>query len=773
MRAAFIRFLLGPGSVLALWAPLGFARGEQETKPPQPAPQEITAGDALSWDEGDAKVTLFTGQVRVRKGEFQMSASRALVWSRGGGRGLDEIYAEGNVVLHQGAQKMRAERVYFNFGWNKAYIVDLRLQGTSESLRNQLFYVTAQEARMTAEGVLEAENLAISTCGYGVPHYHVSVDAARLVGQDARPRKGRYDIWPYVSWQIRVDEVYPELMGAPLFFIPGLVLGPWVRDFPIRSAQYGRSSRFGHFLLSEYGLKIKRQDEGGKLRIWGDVTAEADWREKRGGAYGLDLKYSWGGYTGFVDTYFLHDFGRDLDVSFDQRLEQEDPLRRAERGKAQAFHRHALGEHWRYELEAYYLSDRSLREEFFEREFKEAKDPETAAYLRWVDGSAGAYLYERHRLNDFQTQNEYLPRADFYLLHAPVAAPLLDTVYATQRFDAAHIRRRWDEDLRLESARTWRLDSITEVSNPWDLRVAQVSPFVQARLTVYEDDLEGQGEVRALWTGGARVVSQAHQTHPDFWWRDVGLRGLRHVAEVELRYANTVDANVPPSELFPFEEVDQLGEFEEVALELRQRFLTKDEQGKVFEFLQAVVSVEYYPDSDRDTTSLNPNTLEMPFHWIGLAPDESGALERRHWSNVHYEASFQPRSFLRTWAGGEYNPVARHEEVREWSAAVTPLAGLTVTGGQTFVKGVTDALSGGASWSLTPKWSVAGFVQYDIRTDEFLSQSVVVARDYHDFLLQAVVERDAGRDERRFYITVVPKFLGIVGSRMAPRRGAY
>lgn len=763
---------LGLVAAAALLASLGGLRA-QESDPGARAQEgrlEVWAGEEIvHWTEDGRDAIFLTGQVRVRRGDIEMTAARALAWIRQGG--LEEVYAEGNVVLRQGTQRMRAERLYFNFARNRAYIVDLRLQGTSQTLRNQIFYVTAREARMTAEGVIEAEDISITTCNYGIPHYHLSIDEARLVGRERyEPRKGRPVIWPYRSWQVQIEDVYPELMGAPIFFIPGLILGPWVKDIPVRSVQYGRSSRFGHYVLTEFGLKVKAQGEDGKPRVWGEVSAEADWRQKRGGAGGLDLRYGWEGYQGFLDTYFLHDQGRDLDVSFDQRLEAEDPLRREERGRAHFFHRHDLGPHWRYELEAHYLSDRSVREEFFEREFKESKDPETAAYVRWLDGFWGGYVYELHRLNDFQTQNEYLPRADFSLLNYPLFEGTLDNLYWTQRLDVAHLRRRFDEDLDLESARVWRFDAVTELSMPWDLGPVQLSPFARNRLTVYEDDLEGETEGRVLWTAGGRLVTQAHATYADWAWRAVGLRGLRAVAEAELRYARTFDTNVSPSELFPFEEVERLDEFEEVALEVRQRLLTKDEAGKPFEFFEGVLSVEYYPEARRDTTFANANTLEFPFSWIGLAPGPGGVFERRHVSNLHYEAAFRPRSFLWLRAAGEYNPETRHEEVRELSAGGAPFAGLALSVRQTFLRGVTDAVGAEVSWSLTPKWSVSGAIQYDFKIDEYLSQRLTVARDYHDFLLQAVVERDFGRDDRRFYVTVVPKFAATARRAGEPGR---
>ncbi|HYE97853.1 MAG TPA: hypothetical protein VEJ18_03035, partial [Planctomycetota bacterium] len=130
-----------------------------------------------------------------------------------------------------------------------------------------------------------------------------------------------------------------------------------------------------------------------------------------------------------------------------------------------------------------------------------------------------------------------------------------------------------------------------------------------------------------------------------------------------------------------------------------------------------------------------------------------------------YQASFTPKAFFDVRAYGEWNPVARSEEVRAIEAGFIPFEGFRATASHMFVTGVTEAWGGTLTWALTPKWSFGVGVQYDFRIDEYISQDLVVTRDYHDFVLQGVFERDFGRDDERFYVTFVPKFLSL-GSRM-------
>lgn len=758
----------GPGVriswALVLCAGWAGAARAQEEKPP-PGRTVIEAGNALAWQEGDRTVTFFTGGVTLRRADLELTAARALVWTRkGGSETFDELYAEGNVVFKREKQKLHAERLYFDLRDEKtpkAMIVDFRGESFSKDLK-ETFYVRAREARMVTQGRFVADDVSLSTCSYGVPHYHVSIERASLVGQGERPKRDVWDIFPYDDWVMKAEEVYPELGGMPVFFVPAMAISPALKTFPLRQFQGGHASRFGYTANSEWGARLKKVDEEGKWRPWADIVLEADWREHRGGAWGFDFRYKWKEYEGFLDTYYLHDLERDPSLGFNAKF---GPLAHHERGKAHFFHRQELTEDWRLELEAYYLSDRDLREEFFEREFKEGREPESAAYLRWIDGPVGAYLYERHRLNDFQTQNEYLPRLNASLLQLPLVRGGLADLYLTERLDAGRLRRRFDEELDLPSGDAWRVDSVTEVSLPWDLGPLQVAPFALQRLTFTEYDLQGDRELRSITAAGARVSSQIHATWPEVSWEFVGLRGLRHVLELEVRYGTTLHQTTDPSQFFPFDEVEQLDEFEEVELGMHHRFKTRDEAGKPFEFLSVGVEVEYYPHARRDTASLRVDNYLPPFNFIHVSPQSDGTFPERHWSNVHYGAAFQPRKFFQAYGSGEYNPAAGVEEIRQYGVTVWPWEKVSLSAGQTYVRGITNAYTATVTAAITEKWSVSAQVQYDLKVDDFLTQRVVVSRDYHDFLVEGVVERDFGRDERRVYVTFVPKFLGSKGAR--------
>ncbi len=760
-------------ALLALALAAAPAAAQDQTPPPSkpanptgPQRTDIRAAYTLSWEEGPVTVMFLTGGVTVDQPDVKLQAGRAMLWKdRSSPRPFDEIYAEGNVIITRGNQKLQCERFFYSKKDDKGAIVDVRLKAYSRDLKAD-FFAMAKQARIEQQKMY-ADDVSLTSCSYGVPHYHLTVAHATLLGaeegqEQVTEKRGHYGLAPFGdNWNVDFDQLVPEFSGLPFLYVPGLSVGPWLMNFPLRAIRIGHSSQFGNFVYADFGSRIRFTDQDGKLKQWGDINAKVDWRQVRGWAGGLDLQYKWDNYKGYLDTYYLHDEGRRPGSEFDQQFP---PLESPDRAKVHWFHRQDLDEHWRYELEAYYLSDNALLQEFFPHEFKEMKEPESAAYVRWMDQNMGAFIYGRFRLNDFQTQDEYLPRVDFNLLSQPVAPSIADNVYLTERVDTVNIRRLFDSSLDLPSEQTWRVDVLTMLESPFDFRYFQISPFIQNRLTYYQHDLMDEDEVRDIWSAGGRVTVQFHSTNPDLSWEKVGIRGLRHVIEFETRYANNFSNNVDPSELFQYEPVDAITRFEEVSFQVRQRFLTKDAANKPFEFFELTLGIEYYPDPSRDTTAANANNIVPPFDWIPLAADpNTGVYEKRLWSNVHYDFQLRPRNFFTVTGSGEYNPITHAEEVREVGVTFTPFEGFTGSLGQTMVKGVTDAFSLGLTWALTPKWSVSVLGQYDFKAAQYLEQEFVVARDFHDFAIEAVYTRDFTRDENRFLVSIVPKFLGKSG----------
>ncbi len=733
--------------------------------------ETVIEADYISFEkEGDRNIAFLSSPV-VTRGGIRIQADHMILWFplEGEEASFEELYAEGNVVYRSGMQELKAERMYFDAVGRRAYLVHLQAR-MKDPESGKSYRIIAEQVRSLAEGKFQAKKVRLSSCDYGVPHYDVYIGEGTWTGREPHGEEGTFDIFPFREWTLGGGPVVARIGEVPFFWLPAVILkSEWLRDFPLRSVRVEETSRFGWSALTEWGFPLSKgfldalnpwdsgeeEDDG---RRWGDAEFSVDWRRERGWAGGLDLEWKWENYFGYGESYFLHDEGRS-DNDFDEKF---DPLERKDRGRVRGFHRRDLEGDWRYELELSWISDKDLLEEFFEREFKEGKEQETSFYVRWKPRTMGAYLWERHRLNDFQDQLEMLPRLHFELLHQPVLPSVWDRLLLFQSTDASHLRYRNADGDPDRDERTWRGDFLNELTIPADFTWFTVAPFGSLRGSFWEQDINGDEESRWLWSLGGRVRVDIHGVH-GLTWKAIGLRRLRHIVQLEARYAHNIHSTEKSSSLYPFDDTELIDEFEEAVFSFRNRLETKvieEGEEKSWEFFDLGVTVEYYPNPDRDTTSFRATNHLAPFHWITLAPDPVGeAFPLRHWSNIHWDMRFRLRNSVGLSGRGEYNFEVEQEESREIAFHVSPFSGLTLSAGGTYVRGVTNAWSASLRANLGEKWSLQATVQYDFDAEAYTEQKLVVGRDFHDFVVQGVFENDEGRNEQKYYVTVVPKFL--------------
>ncbi|HEY3226230.1 MAG TPA: hypothetical protein VGK61_04440 [Planctomycetota bacterium] len=804
---------------LALIGAAGAARAQEARPPAQEG--ELKVDHAVIWVEKGKRVAFLQGVtmtgVRLQDKDGTLRADRMIVWSdlQGAQEGwaqlglssIRQMYAEGNVtftrqdVKTKKTETLRFERFYFDAATRRGYFFDLRADQRSGPDDRMAVTLRAKELLLTVEGTTEAfeavrsatlglpgitppgegtmkaYDVTISTCTFGAPHYSVALNEADFDWkwpQDPKEAKGPFALLLGKPEDLRVGGNWATVYfwGVPIFFWPSFSVHlAAVSALPLERIQGGRTNRFGLSVESDWGLKLSKgfvdrfnpwSDGNDKDddKDWGKLRWEVDWRQTRGWAGGIDPSWRWGDYEGYLDTYYLRDRGPDPDNDFDARFL---PLIRADRGRARLFHRQALSGNVRLEFESSWLSDRNVLEEFFEKEFKEGKEQETVAYLRVLEKNRAAYLETRYRINNFQTQVEYLPKAKAFLFDQPAVTGPIGSLTFSQELEVVNLRQRFDDALGLPSPSTWRLDSLTSWVVALPLGPLSLSPFAEARVTGYQDALNGDPADRFLATAGLRAATDIVGVH-DFRWELVGLNRLRHIIHLEARAAAAFSNTLAPSGLFQYDPTDGFDDFQEFSFEMRHRFQTKVIDGESFrtlDFLEVGAEIEYYPDAPRDTVGFRASNFSYPFNWITLAPhDATGVFEERDWSNLHWDAVLRTAgNFLEARATGEYNPVHRQEEAREYLVTVRPREGLALALGQVFVFDVTNAFTVGARWNLTDKWRVTADAQFDFKTNDFISRKGSLIRDFHDFQLEVVFEEDVGRDERRFYVTFVPTFM--------------
>lgn len=664
---------------------------------------------------------------------------------------FDEVYAEGNVRLLRGRQQIEAERLYYSLADETALIYDAIIRLPGQGLRPPVI-VRAKTVRRLGPDSFEAENASVSTCEYGDPHYHLSLRFLRV--EFGKPET------LYV-----LSGITPKFLGAPVFYWP-----KW-RSFgfptiPFRALRYRKTGQYGHFLHTEWGGEIHRNerdangalvlDKNGQPRphTWGTLWLDADYYSKRGIGVGPAVEYKWGDYEGSAEAYWVRDRGPDPNRSYEQQFL---PLEKHDRGRLRTFHRHALDEDWRLDLESAWLSDRHVLQEFFVDEFKEGKDQETYAYLRYRRENVGGTLTEKIRWNDFLDQTEYLPRAQGFLIGEPLWG---DRLSYTAKAEIANVRRQFDEAWNFPSYQIWRFDTEHEIAAPFDVSFVTFRPFVRARASAFEEDLAGHQDVyRGTLSAGTRAFWQMNRVY-DVENETLGIDDLRHIMEFDLRYTSTFANTQPSVGLIPFDAVDFADKFDEVYLEWRHRLATKRAaERRPWEFLDAAVAVEYYPDRDRDTGLFRAQNFLTPFSWITNAPRVDGTFGRRDWSNVHWDLTLTPETIFSFRTGGEWNPHRDKIEVSAYGVNVDPSPDLGFAIWSRYVEDIAHTVGFDVAAKLTDRWSSRVQVQYDLRQDRFSEQKMTLYRDIHEFTLDLTFRVSESTGDTSFTFGISPSGL--------------
>ena len=410
---------------------------------------------------------------------------------------------------------------------------------------------------------------------------------------------------------------------------------------------------------------------------------------------------------------------------------------------------------------------------------------------RGLDGNMGAFAQGRVRINDFQTQTEYLPRASFFWTGQPIPIEgWLDALTFNFQSELGNIRTRTNRKSDAPEDRTWRWDNLFIANLPIDVEDVTFLPFAGARLTAYERNLTGDGDVRGILTLGAQAKLQMHRlfdVHND----DINFHGLRHVMKFGAGMAGNVVANTPRGDFFPHDAVDAVHLFDEMFVEMEHRFETKvryasgDDQ--IVTFARAKATAEFYPSGRRDTTFLNLNNFLSPFHWVPVSPAADGTFRERDFSNVHWEMEVTPLKHVSFRMAGEFDPALAQEEFRftglrvipfeaesdpDLAPALQPQPLLIFDLTNSYVRGVTNTYGFGVRVHPTEKWTFDARTSYDTRTEEFLNYSLFLERDIHDVILRLGYLRNVGRDENIFAVELVPKSLqSLLSGGQAPILG--
>ncbi len=589
--------ILSAFSALAAGQASGLGGLDSFTVPDADTPIEVDAEGAIDYDKTSGRITA-SDNVVITCGKDVLRADRVLVDINSG-----DAYALGNVMLMRGAEKMTGAKLHYNFRTRVSSM-------DAPTVESAPFQILADKVERTSDNTYALHNAKVTTCIYKHPHshYHVRAKNIKVVPNESLTAKGA--VWYFGR--------------VPCFYMPY-----WYQSLDEQSGfrfYPGYRSQWGAYLLSSY-----------RHRLSPHLQAEhrLDYRTERGLAVGEDLKWKVEDGFGDLSLYYLDD---DKPMPDDRPLDAA--LIESERYRMRLRHTQGFDERTQMRLQLEYVSDLTVRRDFFEREYRRARQPENYLALAHRREDFTVTALANMRLNDFYSNVNRLPEVSLDVFRRQLAN---SSVYYESESSVSGLERVWPEDSGDEDYSAFRLDTSHMLYQPRQLDGwLNLIPRAGYRATYYTEAPEtrttgpttnlvttqvaGDALLRHAFEVGSEVSYKAFKTLVP---AGDGQPPWRHVVEPYANYSLRFEPNVLPGELYQFDSVDTLGELHLFRLGVRNKFQTKRDSRAV-----DAADVNLYTtlqlNADDDDPVLDFIMLDSEFRpaaWMLLEIDGAYSLE--------------------------------------------------------------------------------------------------------------------------------------------------
>lgn len=646
------------------------------------------------------------------------------------------------------------------------------------------WYINAPEIRRAGPGKWILVRPAVSSCEFQDPHWRFQCSSA--------------DYYPGRGVQSFNNLLY--LGPLPIFYFP-YAARDLAHDYPWTTWQFGKSDDWGLFALSKWGFDLP-SGESWPLKPR-QAILDLDWRQDRGMAYGADLLYdaqSAGG--GRLSTYFLEEdhvsAPEDLDRAEDEierreriyerlrvsgapkvigrpKLKHEENLLFAERRAADGFeppdlapdlyaeelrrrtalsHRQDLlpleapGRQWPIyaldlSVEFQDVSDRDVFKEYFRSEYRAEPEPVSYGLLRHQGDAFSAALVYQPRMENFQSQTEYLP--ELRLAAPPRRLP--GGFFLSGSAAVSDLRRRFDVDSGFEDLDAARARARTVLSRLVRLGPLAFNPYAGTDQAWYSASRAEEGDlVRGAFLYGADAGLPLYGYY-DAESDRLNVHGLRHVVEPRVFYRGVSEPTRAPQEVLDFDAAEDLTASDVLGAGLSQRLQARRRDAKGAERAADLFGVDFevsgLPQRDQ-ADRLNEGDRLLP---------------------MKIDSFLSPAEWLRLWARQEIDAhgVGLSRTAEGLSLSHERALRLTVSHHQTAADPERDIRGSnemGASLdaALSPVWRLGAASQYEIdKPDRSLGEQgldnlrLMLVRELHCLRLALDFNTDVEDGRRRHF----------------------
>jgi len=565
----------------------------------QTASELDVQADQLSYQGGDNTVTA-SGNVVIRKGAQSLKADVVTYNTV-----TEQAHARGNVVFTNADQIWRGEELHYNFITGKGSFPRLDMEVGP-------FKVHADSTERLSPIQTRMEDVTVTTCPDPEdPEFQIHA--------------GRVDVYEEVI--VSLQNAVFKLRGIPFFYLPRFTL-----DKEREPTQFdvvpGYGSRDGFMLLTGYN---RYPSEGYRTKT------HLDYRSERGPAVGQD--FIWYNPRENRDHTRLRGYVS-LDDAPYKSDEQEAQLRGEgidideERYRLKFFHTSNPSPDDTLWVKASYLSDARVVQDFFEREFRDEPVPETRAVYSAVGDGWNADIELSRQLNeeDFEAVNR-MPEATFnvprravgdsnFLYESETRAGFLERNYTDFQTDDEGLEdydstRSHTEHLvfyptrhfgwlnvipRAGFAATYYSDTYGREERVTPTSTVTTNNVIVTTLQTNNVEVSRGGDMRLLPEFGLETSFKAFGIVHD-GPTSIG-NGLRHVVEPFADYTFIPEPDLTPSEIYQFDDIDELGEEHSLAFGIRNKWQTKkilpSGRNRVEDLVNIGVRTEYDLRSEAD-----------------------------------------------------------------------------------------------------------------------------------------------------------------------------
>jgi lipopolysaccharide assembly outer membrane protein LptD (OstA) len=565
------------------------------------------------------------GHVVIERGNERLLADYVKVHTD-----TEQVEARGNITLDREGSVWRGEELVYNFRTHQGDF------GAFVAFYEP-FFVRADESKRVATNEFVLHNATITSCDGDDPQFKMQAGEARILDGST----------------LKAYNAVPYLFGIPFFWLPY-----WQRSLDPEIVTFylvpGYSSRLGGFALAGLGYRLGNGVRG---------ITRLDQYSHRGTGVGQDIIWKDPKkdkkYEGILRGYWIDD----ANPFYHANSEEREPTTTNQRYRLQLKHTQSLSDRDGMMMDANYLSDPFVMEDFFDKEYRNEVQPENRLSVMHRGDSFSAGLLANVRLNDFYENINRLPEANFevnqlklgntpfyyesqntagFLQHvypkstdtnsatrASYDAFRLDTLhtlyYPTRNFDFLNImpRVRYEGTLYSKSYATQITTNLTVLSTPV-ITAKGTNTVLTTTNTITQTMVDNGAGMRHLPQFGVESSFKAFGViteGPTGIGRDVG---LRHVAEPYVNYTFQPEPNLLPGELPQFDAVDGLNMEHDIQLGMRNKLQTK-RRGYVQNLVDFDVYTYYRFENPAGVTNDFSNIMSLtrlrPCDWLMLDLD--------------------------------------------------------------------------------------------------------------------------------------------------------